>query len=82
MGQCSGVRLAPVSTDRVDSLNQATVASGTASSPFNYQAGLIPVGFLDPTTGRAFSSPGEHRGTHPWFSVGASCRKRGSSAER
>jgi 5,10-methylenetetrahydromethanopterin reductase len=23
------------------------------SSPFNYQAGLIPVGFLDPTTGRA-----------------------------
>jgi len=30
-----------------------------ASSPFVYQAGLVPAGFLDPTTGQSSASPGE-----------------------
>jgi hypothetical protein len=31
----------------------------TAFSPFSYLAGLTPAGFLDPTSGASFASPGE-----------------------
>lgn len=39
--------------------DDAGVLLASANDPFTYQAGLIPTGFLNPTTGQSSASPGE-----------------------